>query len=307
MKRNNYQVQSAAGVLLDVDYYSVDSLKHKRVKGLVQILHGMQEHKGRYKDFASYLAGQGYAVVIHDHLGHGKSTSFEHPLGDMVGFEYVLRDVHRVRKSVSAFKEIEGILDELPYFLIGHSMGSFIARTYASKEKIDYLVLSGTGQPSKLGNLLMKLMLKFSKGGKPLPHIQKLISLQLTKGFHPPLQWLSYNEENYTLFIQDSLCGFDFTKEGYKTLSDFIDYIHRQESFHYCSAKEILMISGVDDPLGDFTKGVEYVANRYQKVGKNISTIFYEHMTHEILNETDKEKVYTDILTFLERISLCTN
>lgn len=304
MSSINYQVQSSVDILLDVHYYGVETQKFRKPKALVQILHGMQEHKGRYEGFASFLAENGYAVVIHDHLGHGLSTSNKYPLGNMVGFEYVLRDVHLVRKSVDKIIDIEGA-EDLPYILMGHSMGSFIARTYASKAQVDYLILSGTGQPSKAGAFLMKLMAKFSKKDKPLHHIQNILDRQLTKGFNPSIQWLSYNENNQRSFIKDPLCGNPFMKEGYITLSDFIIYINTEQSFRNCSAKEILMLSGADDPLGDYTKGVKKIAAHYQKEKKKVSSIFYENMTHEILNETDKVVVYTDILAFLERVSLC--
>lgn len=286
MKKTNYQVKSSASQMLDVNYYEVEE-----PKALVQILHGMQEHKERYDQFASFLAEKGYSVVIHDHLGHGRSISDRHPLGDMVAFNYVLNDIDIVRKSVN-FKG--------PFVLFGHSMGSFLARIYASQFRVDKLIACGTGQNSDLPSKAAKLLLKIKKPGVPLPEIQDMIMKRMEKHFEHPFDWLSYNKENQRTYIADPLCGEPFTREGFTTLLDIAIELNKTATYKHCSAASILLISGEDDPVGDFGKGVKYAEEKYRHYGKNVRTILYPNMSHEILNEIEKYRVYEDVLAFLE-------
>lgn len=287
MKKANYQVKSSASQMLDVNYYEAEN-----PKAIVHILHGMQEHKERYDDFARFLADQGYSVLIHDHLGHGRSTSDRHPLGDMVSFSHVLRDIDIVRKSVDI---------TLPYILFGHSMGSFLARIYASQYRVDRLIACGTGQNSDITAKAGKLFLKLKQPGVPLPDIQDMIMKRMERDFDHPFDWLSYNKENQKAYIADPLCGEPFTKEGFMTLLDIAIELNKSETYRHCTAKKILLISGEDDPVGDFGKGVKYAEEKYRKAGKDVRLILYPNMSHEILNETEKYRVYEDVLDFLER------
>lgn len=283
----NIQVKSSASQMLDVNYYEAEN-----PKALVQILHGMQEHKERYDDFARFLAKEGYSVLIHDHLGHGKSVSDRHPLGDMVSFSHVLRDIDIVRNSV----DVKG-----SFILFGHSMGSFLARIYASQFRVDKLIACGTGHrgdfPAKAG----KLLLKMKKPGVPLPEVQDMIMKRMEKHFEHPFDWLSYNKANQRAYIADPLCGEPFTKEGFITLLDIAIELNKSEIYRHCTAKKILLISGEDDPVGDFGKGVRYAEEKYRNCGKDVKTILYPHMSHEILNETEKYRVYEDVLHFLQQ------
>lgn len=281
----HYTVKSSTGETLDVHYYETSN-----PKALVQILHGMQEHKERYDDFARFLVASSYSVLIHDHLGHGKSISAAHPLGDMISFEAVVQDIDLVRKSVNFSGE---------YICFGHSMGSFLARIYASKYPVDRLIVSGTGQtPSALATIMQGL-LHFQKSGVPLPKIQKTLMGPMCKNFDNPADWLSLNKENQKAYADDPLCGKPFTKEGYRTLLDIVKNLNKQETYRNCSAKSILMISGEKDPVGNFTKGVKEAEAKYKSFGKQVKTIFYKNMSHEILNEEEHQIVYRDILDFL--------
>ena len=282
----NYKVMSSAGVMLDVNYYEAEG-----AKGLVQILHGMQEHKQRYDGFARFLAENGYSVLVHDHLGHGKSVSEDHPLGDMVSFDNVVKDIDLVRRSVDFSGE---------YICFGHSMGSFLARIYSALYPVDRLIASGTGQTPTLLAGLLKILLKFDKSGVPLPHIQKLVLGPMGKKFKDPADWLSYNRENQRLYAADPLCGQPFTREGYETLMDILIVLNRPSTYRDCRAKSILLISGEDDPVGDFGKGVKAAEDSYRRSRKKVRSIIYKGMTHEILNETEADKVRADIMAFLQ-------
>lgn len=285
MEKLNYQVKSSASQMLDVNFYEAE-----QAVALVQILHGMQEHKERYDDFAKFLQSKGYSVLIHDHLGHGKSISDRHPLGDMISFSHVLRDIDIVRRSVD---------NNLPYIIFGHSMGSFLARIYASQYKVDALIACGTGQNSDLQAKAAKLLLKMKKPGVPLYDIQDMIMKRMEKNFEHPLDWLSYNKTNQRAYVEDALCGEPFTREGFTTLLDIAINLNKNETYRHSSAVKILLISGEDDPVGDFTKGVKYAEEKYKSYGKDVRAILYPNMSHEILNENGREQVYRDVLDFL--------
>lgn len=281
----NYTVKSSTGETLDVNYY-----ESSNSKSLIQILHGMQEYKERYNDFAEFLVANGYNVLIHDHLGHGKSISAAHPLGDMVAFDAVVKDIDLVRKSVDFSGE---------YICFGHSMGSFLARIYSSKYSVDRLIVSGTGQTPSILATFMQSFLRFQKPGVPLPKIQKILMGPMGKRFDNPADWLSLDKENQQAYADDPLCGQPFTREGYRVLLDIVKNLNKKETYRDCSAKSILMISGEKDPVGNFTKGVKKAEAKYKSFGKQVKTIFYKNMSHEILNETEHQTVYQDILDFL--------
>ncbi len=280
----NYQVKSESGIEIDVNFYKTDN-----PKALVQILHGMQEYKGRYNDFAEYLQRNGYSVIIHDHAGHGKSINSTHPLGDMVSLDNTIKDIHLVRNSV---------LHDGEYICLGHSMGSFLARIYSSLYYVDKLILSGTGQNPGVLIRILQFMLLFTKSGVPLPFIQRLMMDSMGKGFDHPMDWLSLNIENRDKYINDGLCGCPFTKEGYRTLLHTLLYINKSSTYRDCTAEKILLIAGERDPVGHFTRDVIRAKQGYECYGKYVKMILYKNMSHEVLNETDKETVYNDIISF---------
>lgn len=288
MKKLNYKVQSSSGHRLDVNYYDAG----EDAKALVQILHGMEEHKERYDEFACFLAEHGYSVLAHDHLGHGGSA---HPLGNMISFEYVLQDIDIVRKTVDFDGRFAG-----RYLCFGHSMGSFLARIYASKYDVDCLIACGTGQPSALQARMTKLLLFFQKSGVPLHRIQEIITKSMSKGFDSPTEWLSYDKENQKRYIEDPLCGFPFTKEGYLTLTDIIIALSKKSVFEDCTARAILLIAGEDDPVGAKGRDIAKIEERYREAGKVVESGIYANMTHEILNETERAKVYRDVLEWID-------
>lgn len=285
--KESFKIESSSGVNLDVSFFKSDESK-----ALIQIVHGMQEHKERYDDFANYLCSNGYDVVIHDHLGHGQSINEEHPLGDLVSLENLITDIHLVRKEINFKGE---------YICFGHSMGSFLARIYSSIYPVDKLVACGTGQPSKIAASFLKFLLKFQKEKTPLPNIQKLVIGPYEKKFEEPSTWISYNEDNRRAYMEDKLCGNPFTREGFETLADIVVRLNNEDTFKNCTAKEILLIAGSCDPVGDFSKGIKKVEDKYKSYGKSVQKIIYQDMAHEILNEKENNKVYKDVLEFVNK------
>lgn len=289
MQERMISVKSSAGLPLSAMLCTHDGATENH--GLVQILHGMQEHKERYLPFSRFLCDNGYDVLLHDHLGHGKSVSAKHPLGDMVTMENVLEDIDRVRHAVP----------EAPRTIcFGHSMGSFLARLYAAQRPVDLLIACGTGQTPTLMARVVQAILFFCPKHVPLASIQKLVMGGFQKRGEGPLDWLSVNEENQKRYAADPLCGQPFTREGYHALMDIVCALNREETYEACTAKRILLIAGEKDPVGAYTKGVEQAARRYRATGKNVTMHFYPNMAHEILNENGADEVMQDILDFMK-------
>lgn len=269
-----FTIKSSSGQDLSIHYYEVTPSK-----GFIQILHGMQEHKQRYKDFIEFLNTQGYSVIIHDHLGHGESGDF----GNLVGLKYLIKDIKLVKQS----RYTQG-----PYILFGHSMGSFLARLYASKHPVDKLIICGSANnPKALGYGLKTLSRILS------PNIlQKLVVGQYEKKFKVKGQWLSYNENNYLKYYADKYCGKSFKRQGYYVLGDIIIELQNIKSLY---TNEVLLIAGKDDVVGNCGKDIEVLYEQYRQLVPNCTKMMYKDMTHEILQEKDNEKVYQDMLDFI--------
>lgn len=277
-------------------------------KGVIQITHGISEYIGRYAPFASFLAEQGYVVVGHDHLGHGETANHRRELGffaDRGGWHYVLEDVRRVHL------EMADRFPQLPYVLMGHSMGSFVARLYLIDYPgcLDGCILSGTGQGAAplvgfgrgLSGLLSRVL-----GSR---HVSKLItSLSLgayNKQFRPNrthADWLSRDEAAVDAYVADPLCRFVPTVSMF---ADMMAMIQQVGSAKRLTAMDrelpIYLFSGQCDPVGDCGKGVEKVCQLLQNAGvKDVSLKLYPEGRHEMLQETNRLEVYQDVLGWLE-------
>ncbi|MGN1361684.1 MAG: alpha/beta fold hydrolase [Eggerthellaceae bacterium] len=287
------------------------TMPESQPRGVVQLVHGMTEHIGRYADFASFLVSNGFAVIGHDHLGHGKTctTSDQQghiPLAD--GAQLLVEDVHRVRLFAQ-----ERFGRDLPYVLFGHSMGSFVCRNYVARygKGLAAAVFCGTGTPplaaSKAGNLLCHVIAKL-KGEK---HQSKLVDSLATGGYNKaianprtPFDWLSYNRENVDAYLSDPDCGFMFSVGGYATLTALTaGAVQRQTAEHYPAHLPILFVSGEDDPVGGSkANGVKsaYKLVRSAVTGPCDLQIF-PYMRHEILNERERGAVYSYVLDWICR------
>ena len=245
------------------------------VRGIVQIVHGMAEYVERYENLAEFLTKRGILVTGEDHLGHGKSVSEGGSFGyfcEQDPATVVVRDVHRLKKIT------EEQYPQVPYIILGHSMGSFIARNYLCRygSGIGGAVIVGTGmQPAGL-----------IFASKAMAGIQRTSS-----------DWLSRNPENVDRYIEDELCGFTFTVNGFQTLFELIRRLQKQENLEKVPQNlPILMVSGAEDPVGDYGKGVHKACDSLKRAGvKNITVKLYENDRHELLNEDDAEVAMEDI------------
>lgn len=304
--KNEFYFKSSDGINR---IHAVEWIPEGEVKAVLQMCHGMAEYIERYRNFATYLAEHGFYVVGHDHLGHGKSVSNLDKLGffhEKNGNEYVVADIHQLRKDTK--EKYPGA----PYFMMGHSMGSFLVRQYIGMhgEGLAGAIIMGTGdQPNLIlgaGKLICKLIAKF----RGWEYRSKLVDSMAAGGYDKHFKgemntsgWLSRNPENGTKYANDSLCGYVFTVNGYFHMFSGMAKMNAQEKA--CKIPKelpIFFVAGAEDPVGDFGKGVENVYKKYQKCGiKDVMIKLYENDRHEILNEDDREQVYQDILAWLEK------
>jgi len=277
-------------------------------KGIVQIAHGIAEHINRYDDFAAFLANNGFVVYGNDHLGHGQSTNDESELGffaETGGWEMAVEDMRKLHDIAAA--EHPG----LPFFLFGHSMGSFLARTYIIyfRSGLDGVILSGTGQQPKALVMGGKLMGKLEMNKKgPKYKSQMLNNLAFGKyndGFETTRtisDWLSRDEEQVDKYIEDPLCGYVPTASLFYDMMCGIDFISKPRNVERMKKDlPVYFMSGDADPVGENGKGVVRAYKSFLAAGmKDVAMKLYHEGRHEMLNELNREEVYKDILNWLE-------
>ena len=304
MVRNEFTFPSADG---STQIHAVEWLPDGEVRAVLQIAHGVSEYILRYEPFAAYLAERGFAVVGHDHLGHGGSLG---PNGSPMYFgpkgswDWVVQDMES-RRLLAREK-----FPSLPYFLLGHSMGSFLSRTYLIRHpgKVDGAVLMGTGQmaaPLVVGGKLVAAVEGLRVGeSNASPLIQKLAFGAYNQKFAPNrtgFDWLSVNAENVDRYIADPLCGGNPSIGLFREMLDGISLIGNPTQLkHMDLTTPILLISGAMDPVGDFGKGVRKVHALFQAAGvRDVTLKLYPELRHEILCETDRETVFEDVFQWL--------
>ena len=271
-------------------------------KGVVQIVHGMQEHKERYYTFAEFLIKNGYHVVVSDMRGHGEDAPILGHIADKHGEKLLIEDQRNIYKYI---KEQYG---DLPVILLGHSMGSIISRVLMQTNSKDYakIVLSGYVSPNPASGaavILGNMQANKKKSSKFLANLALGPYTKSVKDRRTDLDWLSYNEDNVDEYIKDPLSGIDFTNGSFSALFHLLNAMGKAKKYKNINEElPILLAGGEDDPCTGVAKGRASSRRVLEKAGfKNISAITYQHMRHEILNEKDNQKVYQDILNFLNK------
>ena len=273
----------------------------------VVILTGMEEHSLRYDHFANFLNENGYNVYCIDHYGQGENANELEELGvwPVSGFSKTVKNtdelVEKLRVSV------------LPTYLFGHSMGSFIVQDYIQRytEHVNKVILSGTNGPNRLmiaiGFFLSRLIVNKKNRKKPSKFLRNLMLGPYTasvKNHKTKTDWLSVNEENVRRYNEDPKCGFlyEFKKSFYREFLKGLNRLHKPKFMRKIRQDmSILLVAGAEDPVGNSSKGVLKLAKLYKRLGiKDVQTIIYPNMRHEILNETNNKQVYQDILNFLK-------
>ncbi|MBO4423002.1 MAG: alpha/beta fold hydrolase [Clostridia bacterium] len=278
---------------------------------ILQICHGMCEYIDRYDDFAQFLSRNGFCVVGNDHLGHGQSVISDDQHGffsDKSGNECLLEDLQTLR-SLTTDK-----YGDIPYFVLGHSMGSFLIRQYISRygQGLKGAVIMGTGsQPPVVlgaGMLICKLIALF----KGWHYRSKLVNIMALGGYNKRFEpaetkaeWLTKDRQIINKYINDPYSTFVFTVNAYYNM--FLSIYRAQSAKTISKIKKdlpLLLISGSDDPVGNFKKGVIAAYNKYKKFDFiDLTLKFFENDRHEVLNELDKADVYEYLLQwFKDRI-----
>ena len=290
--------------------HAMEWLPDGQAKAVVQIVHGVAEHIARYDGFARFLCDNGFAVYGHDHLGHGKSvTANGTPVyfGDGNTWETVTDDI----------KGLQNIIKErfggLPLFLMGHSMGSFLARSFLIRYpgQVSGAVIMGTGwQPGYMlaGGLAISFLFShFKTPYATSDFVTKLAFGAYNKAFAPartPVDWLSADRGNVDRYIADPLSGNDTTVGLFNQMLKGIRFNQRKENLKKMDKNTpVLFISGEDDPVGNMMKGVAASKTAFEKAGvKDLTLISYKGLRHEILNESSQNQtVYADLLGWFNK------
>lgn len=291
----------------------------KKAVAILQISHGMAEHIERYDEFARYLAEKGILVVGNNHMGHGNSIVTKDDLGyfaiPIIGMnkektekysssETVVKDLLHITKIVKKH------FPDIPYILMGHSMGSFIARRYLMEygNELDGIIIMGTGnQPAtvvKAGLSMTKMLMKIKGDRYRSDFVYKMMFGTYNKKIDNSKtgnEWICSDEETLKKYEEDELCGFKFTLNGYEALLSTIKYVINPENIEKIP-KDVKMLinAGKDDPVGAYGEAVKQVYETYMSYGvKDIKLTLYDGFRHEILNETNRQKVYNDIYMWI--------
>ena len=277
------------------------------VRGVVQLSHGIAEHIARYDGFAKYLAENGYVVVGNDHLGHGKSTGEGAELGFFAengGWEMAVGDMHALRETMA--EEFPG----LPYFLFGHSMGSFLTRTYIIRYRagLTGAVLCGTGQQSDAviaaGRAMAELEVRRHGAAYKSEKLNKLAFGGYNDGFTPARtvsDWLSRDEEMVDRYNEDPLCGYVPSAGLFHDMMGGLAYIGKQRNLARMKKDlPVYFISGDRDPVGENGEGVLRVYRAFLRAGMTDVTLrLFHDCRHELLNELNRQEVYADVLAWI--------
>ncbi|MGE9940677.1 alpha/beta fold hydrolase [Bariatricus sp. SGI.161] len=290
--------------------HAVEWIPEGEVKGVLQICHGMVEYINRYHDFAEYMCERGYYVTGHDHLGHGKSIRNEEDYGyfeEKKGNQFVIGDIQKLREMTTEK------YPDVPYYMLGHSMGSFLLRQYLTMygKGLSGAIIMGTGYQGgavlNMGQLVCRVIAAFKGWRYRSRFVDKLSFGSYNKRFEPgetSKDWITSDKDHRQKYVNDPLCSFMFTLGGYYQMFEGMKVLTRKESMERIPKDlPVLFVAGADDPVGAFGKGVEKVYKKYKTAGmQQVSMHLYEGDRHEILNETDREQVYEDLYQWIESL-----
>lgn len=275
----------------------------EKPKGIVQISHGMSEHKERYYEFMKYLSENGYICVIHDHRGHGASVKNKRDLGYFYteDINYIIDDLYQITKY------IKNKYPDLKINLFAHSMGTLVARGYLKKydDKINKMILSGPPTENSmalLGLMIAKFLNIFYKKNVPNKLLNNLTFGNYSKDVNKKNEWICLNEDIVEAYNKDELCGYIFTTNGFINLYKLMINAFKKNNWNMKNKNlPIYIIAGRNDKViqneEKFTKLSKFITERGYK---NVQSKLYNDMKHEILNEKNNKIVYKDIFDFIE-------
>lgn len=302
---NTFRFPSSDGVH---QCYAREWLPQGEPRAVVQIVHGVAEHIGRYDHVARFLTGHGFLVCGEDHLGHGQ-TAGEGEYGWFAkhdGWTLVTADVRRLRQIQG--EKYPGV----PYFILGHSMGSFLTRTFLCRYpgEVDGAILSGTGQEPAplvaLGKGVAGLLCRLKGSNSVSPLVDQLSLGAYNKKFKPNrtgADWISRDEKAVDAYLADPLCTFKPTVGMFRDMMGGLQYISSSRALAQMDRDTpVYLMSGDQDPVGSMGAGVRKVYGFFQRQGvKDLSMKLYPGGRHEMFNELNRQEVLEDLLAWLER------
>lgn len=292
--------------------HAVEWKPESEAKGVIQIAHGVTEYILRYEDFANFFTQKGFVVVGNDLLGHGKSVGKDGKkmyFGPKGSWNYVVKDIDKC-KQITKEK-----YPNVPYIMLGFSLGSFLLRTYLidyPNEKIDGAIIMGTGYMSSLVASIAKMMAnkEAKKAGEEniTPTIKKLTFETYNNLFKPnrtEFDWLCSNEEELDKYINDKNRGDGYSSGLFREMLTGMQYTSNLKNIKKMNKKlPIFLLSGDKDPVGDFSKGVIKTYNTYKKAGiEKVDIKSYQNLRHDILHEKIKDKIYDDIYNWCIKLN----
>ncbi len=274
------------------------------VKYIIQIAHGMAEHSARYERFAYFFTARGAAVYINDHRGHGRTARTVDNTGVWSyknAWDAVVDDIRQLNDIAGKEHPDKDIV------LLGHSMGSFLAISYLTKycKSVEAVILTGTGHNSSIKIIpactVARAQCLFLGTSNRSKFLHKKTFGSFDKRFDKKFAWLTRREKTVEEYIEDPYCGAVFTSSFYKNLFTGLMYNNKQGNLGKTRKDLPMMImSGTDDPVGDFGRGPAKVAERYKEIGmKDVQVKMYQDARHEILNEINYKEVYQDIFEWI--------
>lgn len=283
--------------------------KFKTARGIIQLAHGMVDHPGRYLNLIEFLTGEGYIFAGNHHLGHGRTAGCEEEFGYFAkknGVDYVLRDMHTMNKFLC------DTYPALPLILLGHSMGSFLARLYVMRHphSMRAVIIHGTGGPNRLtpiGKLLAR-GIALVKGERYRSRLVLALAMgSYNKKFDKSEgknAWLSRDTAAISGKESDPLASFSFTLSGYCDLFTMLEECNSRAWFEaYPKDMHTLIISGEDDPVGNYGKGTSEVYRRLMLSGASeLELLHYPGARHELFNETNRDEIFLDMKKWLDGV-----
>lgn len=293
----------------NTEIHTIEWKPEGEVKAVLQLCHGMVEYIRRYDEFAEFMCSRGYYVVGNDHLGHGKSVQSKSEYGffnEKYGNACVIGDMHTLRqRTMKKYPDV-------PYFILGHSMGSLLVRQYIQMygNGLSGAVLLGVVSDQKkavllCGKRLCRLMAVFRGWHYRSRLIDGMVLGSYNKKFKPArtrADWMTSDKEHLDAYVSDPLCSFVFTVNAYYSMFTGMLSMEKKESIYMIpKTLPILFAAGSDDPVGNFGKGVRKIYEQYKAAGlQDVTLRLYAGDRHELLNETDRQQVYQDLFDWLE-------
>ena len=305
MTRNEFYYLSADG---KTKIHAVEWLPDGKPKAILQIAHGVTEYILRYEEFAEFLTEKGISVIGNDHIGHGTSIAEGAErmyFGTEGSWDWVVEDI---KKCLDITKNK---FPNMPYCLLGFSLGSFLARTYLTKYPgtLNGAIIMGSGQLPPFQISIAKFMVnnEAKKVGEDhtSPTIQKLSYETYNKYFAPnrtKYDWLCASTTSLDEYIKDTMRGEDFTAGLFRELLNGMAFTAKQSNIEKIDKNmPILFLSGDKDPVGEQGKGVIKAYDCFKKAGiKDVNMKLYPGLRHDILREDCRQDIFEDIYNWMK-------